>query len=334
MKITFLGTAAGKPSKYRNVTSIAIELDSSEFILVDCGEGTQTQIIKSNLKINKLNSIYITHLHGDHIFGLPGLLASLNEYRTDDLNIYGPVGISNFISFMVNNNFSRNNNYSLNVLEIDDTYGRIESINYKNTSYDIEYCHVIHDVPCYSYTITKIDTSSKINIKKLQPFLDKYSKEIINLGYNPVNRIISKLKEDKEIKLSDIILNLNTFEEDKMDNKRLTICLDNSCSNNLLKFIKKTNCLVHECTYAFTEETKNDDVKLTSKAISHGHSTSRMGSLMAKKLNCDNLIFTHFSNRYEISNGKMIDEDFIINDCEKISNCDVKCAYDFSEFDI
>jgi len=92
--------------------------------------------------------------------------------------------------------------------------------------------------------------------------------------------------------------------------------------------------LVHECTYAFSEETKNDDISLTQKAIEHGHSTNRMASLVAKNLSCTKLILTHFSNRYEIDSGKMNIEDFLVEDCKKISNCEVFCAYDFSEFNL
>ena len=79
MKLLFLGTVSQKPSKTRNVTSIALILESNQFVLFDCGEGTQHQILKSSLSLSNLHSIFITHLHGDHIFGLPGLLCSLND---------------------------------------------------------------------------------------------------------------------------------------------------------------------------------------------------------------------------------------------------------------
>ena len=79
MKLYFLGTGSQKPSKTRNVTSIALILQTNKYILFDCGEGTQQQILKSNISLTNLHSIFITHLHGDHIFGLPGLLFSMNE---------------------------------------------------------------------------------------------------------------------------------------------------------------------------------------------------------------------------------------------------------------
>ena len=113
MKTLFLGTAAGKPSNHRNVTSIAVIFEDAEFILVDCGEATQHQIMNSILKLSKLKAIYITHLHGDHIFGLPGLLCTLNEIRTEKLCIIGPRGLKEYLKFTTR--FI--NNYRLDIKE-------------------------------------------------------------------------------------------------------------------------------------------------------------------------------------------------------------------------
>jgi ribonuclease Z len=333
MKITFLGTAAGKPGKYRNVTSIAVELENSDYILIDCGEATQHQILKSNLKLSKIHSIYITHLHGDHIFGLPGLLASLNECRSDQLNIFGPVGLLNYINFIKFGPYCNINNYDINVVENTNLFNTINFINYKSNRYKIDCCFVQHDIQCYSYIINKINYNPKIDFNKLEPILNKYAKEIEEFGYTPINKIISKLKENKTIQFSDYLLNIEEFYI-KNNDFRLIICLDNMNSDNLNKFVGSCDVLIHECTYSFTESTENDDLLLTQKAIDHGHSTNRMAALVAKKLNCSKLIFTHFSNRYEINENKMDIEDFLIEDTKKFSNCEVICAYDFSEFNI
>jgi len=333
MKITFLGTAAGKPAKYRNVTSLALELENSDYILIDCGEATQHQIIKSNLKFGKLHSIYITHLHGDHIFGLPGLLATLNECRVNQLNIFGPIGLLNYINFIKNGPFCNINNYNINVIEISNLFNTINYVNYKSNKYKIDCCFVQHDIPCYSYIITKINYSPKIDFDRLKPILDKYSNEIESMGFIPINKIIKKLKACNSIQISDFKLDLTDFYLRDNDFK-VIICLDNMNSDNLNKFIGSCDILVHECTYAFTQEIQGDDLALTQKAINHGHSTNRMASLVAKNLNCSKLILTHFSNRYEIGDGKMNIEDFLVEDCKKIFNCEVFCAYDFSEFDL
>jgi len=103
MKLTFLGTGAGSPCKFRNVSSIALQIQDGSFILFDCGEGTQHQILKSDVvKISKISHIFITHLHGDHCFGLPGLLAtiSMNSIKPSNnfmITIIGPLGIKNML---------------------------------------------------------------------------------------------------------------------------------------------------------------------------------------------------------------------------------------------
>src|SRR5699024_1158172 len=100
MKIGFLGTGAGIPSKERNVTSIILDLtqEINKSWLFDCGEGTQHQILHTSIKPRKLNKIFITHLHGDHIFGLPGILRSRSFLGGNDLlTIYGPQGIKQFV---------------------------------------------------------------------------------------------------------------------------------------------------------------------------------------------------------------------------------------------
>lgn len=100
MELTFLGTNAGVPSKDRNVTSMVLDLQNKQKSLwmFDCGEATQHQILHSHVKLSRINKIFITHLHGDHIFGLPGLLCSRSMGGTENpLTIYGPTGIKAFI---------------------------------------------------------------------------------------------------------------------------------------------------------------------------------------------------------------------------------------------
>ena len=102
MQLQFLGTGAGQPSKARNVSSLVLKLleEINEVWMFDCGEGTQHQILETTIKPRKISKIFITHLHGDHIFGLPGFLSSrsfqANEEQTD-IEIYGPKGIKNFV---------------------------------------------------------------------------------------------------------------------------------------------------------------------------------------------------------------------------------------------
>ena len=109
MNITFLGTSSGVPSLTRNVSSIALKLSqSSEVWLFDCGEGTQHQIMKSNIKSSQIKKIFITHMHGDHIYGLPGLLATLGlSGSSKGIEIYGPSELRSFINSALKSSFCK-----------------------------------------------------------------------------------------------------------------------------------------------------------------------------------------------------------------------------------
>src|SRR5690606_26719888 len=100
MNLIFLGTSAGMPTKFRNVTALAVQEDTGRaWYLVDCGEATQHQILRTKLSLNRLAAIFITHVHGDHCYGLPGLLASTGmSGRTEPLVIVAPAGIEDWIN--------------------------------------------------------------------------------------------------------------------------------------------------------------------------------------------------------------------------------------------
>jgi len=128
MELQFLGTGAGVPSKMRNVTSIALKLldEINEVWLFDCGEATQQQILNTNIRPGKIKKIFITHMHGDHIFGLPGLLTSRSfQGGEDDLTLYGPKGIKNFIDTTIQASCSKLG-YPLRVVEFE----KGEELNY------------------------------------------------------------------------------------------------------------------------------------------------------------------------------------------------------------
>ena len=120
MNITFLGTSSGVPSLTRNVSSLALKLSqSSEVWLFDCGEGTQHQIMKSNIKSSQIKKIFITHMHGDHIYGLPGLLATLGlSGNSEGIQIYGPTGLRSFVNSSLKSSFCKLS-FPLNFVEVE-----------------------------------------------------------------------------------------------------------------------------------------------------------------------------------------------------------------------
>ena len=171
MKLYFLGTGSQKPSKTRNVTSIALILENNHYILFDCGEGTQHQILRSDLNLSNLTSIIITHLHGDHIFGLPGLLCSLNEVlEGKDFTIYGPKGLFNFIKNTLFNKMHGVILYRLNILEFNSNINseldpKIFIPDSNNEGYTIQNFPVKHTCcgqgDTFGYIIKQIDQKIK-----------------------------------------------------------------------------------------------------------------------------------------------------------------------------
>ena len=121
MNITFLGTSSGVPTLTRNVSSLALKLSqSAEVWLFDCGEGTQHQLMRSNIKSSQIKKIFITHMHGDHIYGLPGLLATLGlSGKSSGIEIFGPSELRNFINTALKSRYC-NLSFPLKFIEVED----------------------------------------------------------------------------------------------------------------------------------------------------------------------------------------------------------------------
>lgn len=339
IKVHFLGTASGKPSKHRNVTGIAIIMEEGNFSLIDCGEATQHQIMKSEeVKLSKLDSIFITHLHGDHIFGLHGLLCTLNEIRTKPLYIFGPFGIKSYLSFIIPNI----SNYKLNIYEFPEKKNS-KMINiywreFNNYIYDfgatlVPHCNSLY---CYAYKITQRRKKCKIDMKKLAPVIDNYREQICDLGFNPAESIIEYLKLGTGINLYDNFGKLE-YTLNKADYcisedvYSIAIVLDNNNSSHIPNIFGECNTLIHESTYAITNSMSETEMKeIVALAYRHGHSTNINAFNTAKDMNCSKLILTHFSNRY---NCEEETTNAIIDGCNRDSsinrNIEIYCAKDF-----
>ena len=159
MQLEFLGTGAGSPSKQRNVTSVALKLleELNEIWLFDAGEATQHQILHTTIRPRKVTKIFITHLHGDHIFGLPGFLSSRSfQGGNEPLTIYGPVGIKKFVMTALQVSESRLS-YPLKFVEIDHSQELFNERGFKVTTMSLD-----HKIACYGYRIEEADNLRSI----------------------------------------------------------------------------------------------------------------------------------------------------------------------------
>lgn len=296
VKITFLGTSYTLPTSKRNHTSILLTY-KGENILVDCGEGTQRQLRKAKINPCKLTRILITHLHGDHVLGIPGLLQtlSLSEYKKT-LFIYGPRGIKRFMN-EIGKIFLRDLNYKIKVEEIEK-----EGKFFETEDFFLESKKMNHGVPCNAYAFNE-KGKIRIDRKKL-----KRSKL-------PSSQILKKLKEGKNISYEGkkyLAKNLTFVEK----GKKISFVLDTLYEKKISKFVNESDLLV--CESSFHSE-------IESNAREKKHLTSKQAGLIAKESKSKKLVLTHISQRYEKNLKKLLDDSkkkfknsFLANDLDVV----------------
>lgn len=274
MRICFLGTGGSWPTKRRNPMSISVSSKQTN-ILLDCGEGTQKQILSTSISPIKLNAILITHLHGDHFLGVMGLIQtmSLND-RTDGLDIYGPKGIREAYekgSTMCHNSL----NFPVRVTELEPGREfRIGSLNVRVGKAD-------HKIPALAFRIFEDDRPGRFNKARA-----------IELGI-PKGRSWSKLQSGEDIIL-DNGLERRTITPDmilgpRRRGKSIAYSGDTYSDEEMVDISKDVDILIHEATFSNT---------LSEKADQYRHSTPKMAAECAKKAGAGKLYLVHSSPRY------------------------------------
>lgn len=275
MELYFLGTNAGVPSLERNVTSIALRMleERRTFWLFDCGEGTQHQILRSPLKLSKLEKIFITHLHGDHLFGLPGLISS-RAYQggEDPLTIYGPPGLKQYIQTSLELSESHIS-YSLDIVEHEG------GVLFEDDSFRVEASLLEHRVASYGYRITEKDLPGKLNASVLESY-----------GVRP-GPLYGKLKRGESVEAPDgRWLHASMVQGKPKKGRIITILGDTRPCASVLPLARNADVLVHEST--FLHEMKDT-------AHTYYHSTARQAAEAAREAGVKRLFLTHLSSRYK-----------------------------------
>lgn len=279
MELQFLGTGAGQPSKSRNVSSLVLKLldEINEIWMFDCGEGSQRQILATTIKPRKIKRLFITHLHGDHIFGLPGFLASrsfqTNEEQTD-LEVYGPVGIRSYILNSLRLSGVRLS-YRIQFHEFDEhNLGKI-----METDKFVVYAEKLdHTIFCLGYRVMQ---------KDLEGTLDAEALKKAGVPFGP---LFGKIKNGQDVILEDgtTIIAKHYISEPKRG-KVITILGDTRKTDASIRLGLGADVLVHESTYG------KDDAKL---AYHHGHSTNIQAAQVAKAASAKLLLLNHISARF------------------------------------
>ena len=278
MNITFLGTSSGVPTLTRNVSSLALKLSqTAEVWLFDCGEGTQHQLMKSNIKSSQITKIFITHMHGDHIYGLPGLLATLGlSGNSDGIEIYGPTELRSFVISALKSSYCKLS-FPLTFIEVEVSASQ-NKILFENDKVKVNCACLTHRLPAYGYRVSEKDKPGIFDIKKAKDLKI------------PPGPIYSELQAGKTVELKDgRSFNGKEFCGAPRKGESFVYCTDTVFSESAVKLSKNADLLVHESTFS------KEDEKMAYEKL---HSTTIMAAKTALLSNVKKLIITHLSPRY------------------------------------
>lgn len=285
MELFFLGTGAGIPAKLRNVTSIALKLleERGAVWLFDCGEATQHQILHTSLKPRRVEKIFITHLHGDHIYGLPGFLSSRSfQGGESEVTIYGPEGIQRFIetNLSVSQTYLK---YPLRFVEVE------EGIVFEDEQFVVEARLLEHGICSYGYRVMEKDRPGILLVDKLK-----------EAGILP-GPIYKKIKNGENVTLEDgTPIDVKHFTGAKIRGRVVTILGDTRCCEASKLLALDADLLVHEATFSQGEE---------MLAHEYFHSTTTQAATIAKEANVKKLCLTHISSRYDKEAWKALEDE-------------------------
>ena len=273
MQLTILGCNAATPRKNAQTTAQLLEING-QMVLIDCGEGTQIQLRKLGIKFARIQHIFISHLHGDHFYGLIGLISTFRLLgRTADLHVYGPKGIKEVITLQLKLAKSWTD-YNLFFHELEE---EVSTLILDHEKFTVETLPLDHRVYTNGYLFREKVGKRKIN-----------SAAVANYGVDVAD--MENLKQGKDIQLpnGDWVENqLLTF--DPVPPKSYAFCSDTAYKPDLAKLVQGVSCLYHEATFLETHQ----DLAVKTK-----HITAEEAAQIATKAEVGQLILGHFSSRY------------------------------------
>lgn len=277
LNICLLGCGGGMPMPFRNLSSTLFEYKGRK-ILLDCGEGTQVSIRMISWGFKSIDLIIISHTHGDHIVGLPGLLSTIgNSGRVDDLTIIGPKGIKEVVENLLI--IAKYLPYKINILENEEEINlklnkeKGLEVNDKEWDLKINSIECDHSSPCLGYNFY-IKRDRKFNVEKA-------------IKNNVPKLLWNKLQKENSVEFEGKIYNPDMVLGDNRREIKVSFITDSRPVENMAEFIKESDLFICEGTYG--------DDKDIEKAIKNKHMTFRESSNLAKRGNVKKLLLTHFS---------------------------------------
>ncbi|MGQ9551988.1 MAG: ribonuclease Z [Candidatus Bathycorpusculaceae bacterium] len=300
LRVMFLGTAGSVPTPKRSLPAVLIQR-KNEQLMFDCGEGVQRQMIKAKLGFHKKMKIFISHMHGDHILGLPGLLQTMALLdREKRLDVYGPPGIRRFLE-----DIRENVQFVLTFpVEIHEITGK--SVVCEEKEYIVHAVWSNHVVPSFAYAFEEKARPGRF-----------YPEKAKTLGV-PQGPLWSRLQHGHKIKLENgQVINPEEVTGPPRPGRKIVYTGDTRPFKSLVKFAMGADLLIHDATF---------EDALAEKAEEDGHSTPSQAASAAKKAKVKRLILTHVSARYA-------DANMLLEQAQRIFE-NVQVAEDFMEVEL
>ncbi len=300
-RLTFLGTSSGIPTKNRNVSALALEslakdaqAKSAPWLLIDCGEGTQHQLLKSPLSLANLTAICITHVHGDHCYGLVGLLSSMAMHaRTKPLTLITPKAIAILLDTFAKTTEFRVN-YPIDFIFIEDV---LADSGYFTLSLsgehrlNIEIIPLSHRTPSYAFAITQTLYKRKLDTAKLSD---------LGIDNRQWGQIFKAENPDVPLSLGEISVIPSQFIHEQHHKLKIVIAGDNDSPELLMQACENATALVHEATHLHAQRQKQLERPVEQGGFDPRHSSSLMTAKFASDVKLPTLILTHFSAKYAL----------------------------------
>lgn len=306
MQITFLGTSSGVPTRSRNVSSVALRLPQrAEMWLFDCGEGTQHQIMRSDLKISQISRIFVTHMHGDHTFGLMGLLATCGLAGSSNrIDIYGPPKLDEYIRAccrLSQTHFS----YPVQVHTVQ------PGMVYEDNEFVVSCVRLEHRVTTFGYRVVEKDRPGRFDVEKAKALSI------------PPGRVYGQLKRGETVTLLDgRQINGADLVGPTEVGRKFAYCTDTVYCEGAVELAQDADVLIHEATFS------HQDADLAFQRL---HSTSTMAAQVALAAGAKRLIMTHFSPRYAPGNDQELKD--LLQEARAIFP-HTEMAYDFMTHEV
>jgi ribonuclease Z len=271
VKWIVLGSSSGRPTTRRGLSAGALAREG-EWLLFDCGEGTQFQLLRSPLRMSRLRYVFITHLHGDHVLGLPGLLGTLNLSRHAlPITVFGPPGIARYLREVSRATYFRSI-FPIEVVEVE------EGTVLETDEIGVEALRLDHRVVAFGYAVQERDKPGRFRVEDAE-----------RLGIPP-GPLYGRLQRGETITIEGREVRPEEVLDPPRPGRRCAYCTDTGLSRNAVALARNADLLVHEATYL--EE-------MAEEARERGHSTAADAARVAREAEARHLLITHFSPRYD-----------------------------------